>query len=115
MDDLRQTLIETLIFEGAQTASQLADSLSQPLRSVNDCLGDLVRSGQVRCVVGSRLGDRICPNCQTEYQDAEPGDRCDLLDWCQGYLIDDCKWVFCGGPVSQVLSLTQQNGEAANA
>lgn len=106
--NLDQRIIEVLILDGAQTASALADRFNLSWERTNDILDGLAKQGQVCCLPGQRPGDAVCSQCpDTEYEDAEPGEPCEF-EFCHGRMIDACFWRFCGGPVSQALSVESQ-------
>jgi predicted transcriptional regulator len=109
MSELGREIIEALILDGTQTGEELAETLKirkrWTRRSVMRELQELARQGQIRTWKTDRPGDTSCVHCGRRFVESEPGDRCPRL--CGGWLVDDCAWVFCGGPISQALSISQ--------
>jgi predicted Zn-ribbon and HTH transcriptional regulator len=104
---LREGIVRLLIFQGPLTVTSLAVILDVDWDEVSATVNDLYAAGQIRTRSGSAVGDCYCPHCQSEWADEEPGNLCPSRH-CGGYVRDDCRWVFCGGPVSQALSATAE-------
>lgn len=102
-------LIEALIFEPL-TASELADILRSNWSEVIEVLQELSLQGLVRAGFNQVEGDMICVTCGEEDQgdEAEPGFDCihrgEGETGCPGWVVDNCWWVYCGGPISRALS-----------
>ena len=97
-DYLSSQIAEVLIFHGESTASKIARRLGAKRDEVIVRLESLRAEGQVGR--NGAIGDCVCKRCDVEWLESEPGDSCEL-NYCPGRLVDDCYWVFCGGPISK--------------
>lgn len=122
MSHLEQRIIETLIFDGATLAGELADFLNVSREEIVVCLEKLQADGKCAPAWNRKPGDAVCSeNWRHRYEDVDDeslGNSCAGYDNCEvegceecdiekgdcfGFLVDDCRWVFCGGPVSEAL------------
>ncbi len=103
-EELQREIIHELIFNGARTASRIADRFGLNREKVITSLRSLKSEGNVTTVWNEADGDCFCTHCQLEWAGEEPGNTCPSLH-CGGYLKDDCRWIFCGGPISQALKV----------
>ena len=107
MNEFEQRLIEELISEPS-TAGELARLLSADEEQVVTALIDLRLSGMVCPAAGEAFGDAVCENCpEAEFEGMERDESC---PYCEGPLIDACRWIYCGGPISQAFNLACEGG-----
>lgn len=107
MTELQRNIIQQLIW-GACTAQDLALVLRADRQLIIDTLEEMAVTSEVRPVFPAAPGDAVCERCGAELAGVEPGERCPTTFaggelTCGGFLRDECRWVYCGGPISKVL------------
>lgn len=106
MTELHNRIIETLIFDGPTLAGDLADTFGVSREEIVEALNELKDDGQVAPRWNRLPGDAVCSedyrHRYEEVEDEELGSGCEE-EGCFGFLVDDCRWRYCGGPVSEAL------------